>query len=179
MTGDPPHAESERSRLQSALTRLVHSPTRPEWALGRGHGFVESSTAPVVGDPRSPHGVLRRAIHGGSPPLTRTYSRHRMPLRRPTQATQNGMDASACAGDTPAQTPERSVRAGAARRSDQLAAPPGLTRREVPPIEAAPVWPVESASALPTGQSALPGTVSDPAIGGKLKRPGIGDCSVP
>jgi hypothetical protein len=43
---------------------------------------------------------------------------------------QIGMDASACAGDTPAQTSERSVPSGAARRSDQLAAPPGLTRHE-------------------------------------------------
>jgi hypothetical protein len=48
---------------------------------------------------------------------------------------------------------ERSVPSGAARRSNQLAAAGGLTRREVPPIEAALVWPSESASALPSGQS--------------------------
>jgi hypothetical protein len=61
---------------------------------------------------------------------------------KPVSSARNGMDASARAGDTPALN----VRC---HLGPQPVGPTGratgLTRREVPPIEPAPVWPAESA----------------------------------
>jgi len=48
---------------------------------------------------------------------------------------------------------------------DQLTAPPGLTRREVPSIEAAPVWPAESTSVLRNGHSVLMFAVPADSLG--------------
>ena len=55
---------------------------------------------------------------------------------------------------SPLETSERSVLSEAARRTGPtLGSVSGPTRREVPPIEAATVWPAESAAALQSGHS--------------------------
>ena len=93
---------------------------------------------------------VTRATHTHDRRSRRTEQRARTTPSRPAGRMQNGMDASPERDTLPLRRLNVRCHLEPHAGSKHLAAPPGLTQYEVSPIEAAPVWPAESACALPS-----------------------------